>query len=62
MLSDGEGHITVDALASPSADPTRSETLCMCGSSLNGNREIPSLLTLRWWSVGRVGKTKVASR
>ena len=62
MLSDGEGNITVDALASPSEDPTRSETLCMCGRSLNGNREIPCLLTLRWWSVGRVGKTKVASR
>lgn len=46
----------------PIEDPARSETLGMCGRFLHGNREIPCLPTPRWWGVGRVGKTEVASR
>ncbi len=43
-------------------DPARSETLCMYGSFLHGNREIPWSPTPRWWGAGRAGKTEVAIR
>jgi hypothetical protein len=62
VLCEREGNTTGARYGERVRDPARSETLCMCGRSLNGNREIPSLPTPRWWGVGRVGKTEVASR
>lgn len=42
-------------------DPTRSETLCTCGTFLRGNREILATAPVDG-TVGRIGKTKVSRR
>jgi hypothetical protein len=62
VLSDREGHIAGARHGECVRDPARSETLCMCGRFLDGNREIPWLPASRWWGEGRAGKTEVASR
>jgi len=62
VLTEREGHTAGGRHGESVSDPARSETLCMCGSSLNGNREIPCPPAPRWWGTGRVGKTEVASR
>ncbi len=62
VLSEREGN-TADARHGERVrGPARSETLCMCVHSLNGNREIPCLPSPCWWGGGRAGKTEVASR
>ena len=50
LLSEREGHIETNVMASSFSDPTRSETLCMCERSLHGNREIPRLPGGLWQS------------
>ena len=62
VLSEREGNTAVERYGEFVRDPARSETLCMCGRFLNGNREIPWLPAPRWWGAGRAGKTEVASR
>ena len=42
-------------------DPARSETLCMRGNSMRGNREIP-VSPAQDGSGGRIGKAKAATR
>jgi hypothetical protein len=39
-------------------DPARSETLCMHGNTLRGNREIPCLPEAKRVAMGRIGKSK----
>ena len=41
----------------PTGDPARSETLCMCGRFLHGNREIPRLSGVKG-TPDRIGKSK----
>lgn len=41
MLSNAEGNIAGGAMRESSADPARSENLCMYGVSMRENREIP---------------------
>ncbi len=43
------------------ADPARSKTLCMCGTSMRENREIPGSPVLDG-EAGRCGKAKAAIR
>ena len=43
------------------SDPARSETPCMCASTLSGNREIPRL-SAEERTVDRVGKSKDVRR
>ena len=62
VLSDREGNTTGVRHGECVRDPARSQTLCICGRFLNGNRGIPCLPAPRWWGMGRVGKTEVASR
>jgi len=62
VLCEREGHTAGARYGECVVDPARSETLCMCGRSLNGNREIPCPPAPWWWGAGRVGKTEVASR
>lgn len=62
MLSEREGYTGDVRHGECVPDPARSETLCMCGRSLHGNREIPCSPTPRWWGAGRAGKTEVAIR
>ena len=40
-LNRSEGNIAGGAMREPSADPARSENLCMYGISMRENREIP---------------------
>jgi RNA-directed DNA polymerase len=62
VLSEREGNTAGTRHGERVRDPARSETLCMCGRSLSGNREILCPSRPRWWGVGRVGKTEVVSR
>lgn len=62
MLSEREGHTADVRHGECVRDLARSETLCMCGRFLNGNREIPCLPSPRWWGRGRAGKIEVTSR
>lgn len=41
MLNNAEGNIAGGAMRESSADPARSENLCMYGVSMRENREIP---------------------
>jgi len=41
LLSGAEGHTEGGAMRKPPKGPAQSETLCTCGNSSNGNREIP---------------------
>jgi len=41
LLSNAEGNIAGGAMRESSADPARSENLCMYGVSMRENREIP---------------------
>ncbi len=41
LYGEGEGHIRDDVTCEPSWNATESETLCMRGNSLHGNRETP---------------------
>src|SRR5689334_795628 len=41
-LSEAEGHTGDGVIGEPFSDPAQSETLCMRGNSLCGNREIPT--------------------
>jgi len=41
LCCEGEGHTAVSVHRKPSADAAESETLCMCGNSMRGNRETP---------------------
>ena len=41
LLSEAEGHIGGGVTREPSTGPALSETLCTCGNSMHGNREIP---------------------
>jgi hypothetical protein len=41
LYGEGEGHIQDDVTGESSWDATESETLCMRGNSLHGNRETP---------------------
>lgn len=43
LLSEAEGHTKSGAMRKSLADPAQSETLCTCGNSSNGNREIPEI-------------------
>ena len=40
-LNNAEGHTVGGDIGEASTDPAQSETLCMCGNSPHGNREIP---------------------
>ena len=40
-LNRSEGNIAGGAMREPSADPARSENLCMYGISMRENREVP---------------------
>jgi hypothetical protein len=46
LYGEGEGHIQDDATCEPSRNATESETLCMRGNSLHGNRETPKASAL----------------
>jgi hypothetical protein len=41
LYGEGEGHIQDGVICEPLRDATESETLCMRGNSLHGNRETP---------------------
>jgi len=41
LYGEGQGHIPDDVTCEPSRNATESETLCMRGNSLHGNRETP---------------------
>jgi hypothetical protein len=62
VLSEREGNIMGVRYGKCVLDPARSETLCMCGRFLNGNREIPWSPAPGWWGTGRAGKTEVVIR
>ena len=57
LLSEAEGYTGAGVTREPSSGPALSETLCTCGNSMHGNREIP-------WAPypdggdGRFGKAK----
>lgn len=40
------------------ADPARSKNLCMCGTSMRENREVPRLARRRDLAAGRSGKAE----
>lgn len=46
LLSEAEGHTNSGAKRESLAGPAQSETLCTCGNSSNGNREIPEIPSL----------------
>lgn len=43
LLSEAEGHTEGNAMRELPEGPAQSETLCTCGNSMNGNREIPEI-------------------
>ncbi len=43
LLMQAEGNTEGGDMREPSSDPAQSETLCTCGNSLRGNREIPEI-------------------
>ena len=43
LLNNAEGNIAGGAMRESSADPARSENLCMYGISMRENREVPRL-------------------
>lgn len=57
LLSEAEGHTLGGATREPSQGPAPSKTLCTCGNSLRGNREIPQAPT-HDGREGRSGKPK----
>jgi hypothetical protein len=46
LYAEGEGHIQDGAMREPPRNATESETLCMRGNSLHGNRETPKASAL----------------
>jgi group II intron reverse transcriptase/maturase len=42
-LCEAEGNTEAGASGEPETDPAQSKTLCMCGRSVHGNREIPQV-------------------
>lgn len=57
LLSEAEGHTWSGVRREPLQGPAPSETLCTCGNSLHGNREIPQVPFLDGGN-GRSGKFK----
>ena len=57
LLSEAEGNTGGDVMREPSSGPAPSETLCTCGNSLHGNREIPGIPPLDGRD-GRSGKAE----
>lgn len=43
LLSEAEGHTEGGAMREPSEGPAQSKTLCTCGNSIHGNREVPGI-------------------
>ena len=41
MLNGAESNIDAGAIRKPKSTPTQSETLCTCGNSKRGTREVP---------------------
>ena len=61
LLSNAEGNIAGGAMRESSADPARSENLCMYGISMRENREIPRSPARLVTGAGRSGNAEAVS-